>query len=370
MCPLLRLLTEIRAAGLPVDISKCVLVAEAFGGGFGIGSQSLRAVLQTLFVSSTAEGRALDFHYGRFLDEIEGTASGSVDPTSSRLGADREKLRQEVEALKREIGEAFTLLRTKDEMEVSADRHQIVSQIMRTLPAADEAELLEAGQIALSPRDYMPLSRRQMRQNWRYLRLPVREGPAVDFDARATFAKISREGVYLDPVLLPRRVNRCELVLLIDVHGSMAPFHDLARRLMQTALDGGRFRTVRAFYFHNIPDDALMTSPAFTDAESLQTFMRGKLGRQIVFVIVSDAGAARGIRNGARVDATSRFLRHLSRTKLRVVWLNPVPRDRWPGTSAEALERFVPMFEINRLGMDRAIAALKKPPTRRDARSG
>jgi hypothetical protein len=207
-----------------------------------------------------------------------------------------------------------------------------------------------------------------MRQNWRYLRLPMREGPAVDFDARATFAKISREGVYLDPVLLPRRVNRCELVLLMDVHGSMTPFHDLARRLVQTALDGGRFRTVRDFYFHNIPDDSLMMSPAFTDAESLQTFMQGRSGRQIVFVIVSDAGAARGIRNGPRVDATCQFLRYLSRTKLRVVWLNPVPRDRWPGTSAETIERSVPMFEINRLGMDRAIAALKKPSARRDSR--
>jgi uncharacterized protein len=150
----------------------------------------------------------------------------------------------------------------------------------------------------------------------------------------------------------------------------MTPFHDLARRLVQTAQDGGRFRTVRAFYFHNTPDDLLMTSPAFTDAQSIQTFIQGISSRQIVFLIVSDAGAARGIRNVDRIDATCQFLRYLFRTKLRVVWLNPVPRNRWTGSSAEALQRVVPMFEIDRLGMDRAIAALKKPPTRRNARAG
>jgi uncharacterized protein len=173
MCPLFRLLTGIRTAGLPMDISKCLLLLQAFGGGFGVGPDSLRTVLHALFVSSAAEGRALDYYYGRFLAEIEDTSPGS----GTHRGAEAEKLRQEVEALKRDIAEALTLIRSEHETEISADGSGIVSQIIRTLPAADESELLESGQIALSPRDYMPVTRRQMRQNWRYLRLPMREGP-------------------------------------------------------------------------------------------------------------------------------------------------------------------------------------------------
>ena len=110
----------------------------------------------------------------------------------------------------------------------------------------------------------------------------------MEFDARATLSNISREGIFLDPLLLPRRVSRSELVLLVDVHGSMSPFHDLARRLTQTALDGGRFRRVRTFYFHNTPDDLLMTSPAFTDAVPLRRFVEDTPSRQTVLVIVSE----------------------------------------------------------------------------------
>ena len=43
----------------------------------------------------------------------------------------------------------------------------------------------------------------------------------------------------------------------------------------------------------------------------------------------------------------------------RVVWLNPMPEDRWEDTSADYIYGMVPMYELNERGMITAIKALK-----------
>jgi uncharacterized protein with von Willebrand factor type A (vWA) domain len=43
----------------------------------------------------------------------------------------------------------------------------------------------------------------------------------------------------------------------------------------------------------------------------------------------------------------------------RYAWLNPMPNHRWRNTTAEEIARFVPMFEMNRRGLDAAIDILR-----------
>ena len=64
--------------------------------------------------------------------------------------------------------------------------------------------------------EYFPLTGRQMKQSWRYLRRLIREGPPVELDVAATINQVSRGGMLLYPVLRPRRVNRNELLLLVQ----------------------------------------------------------------------------------------------------------------------------------------------------------
>ena len=42
-----------------------------------------------------------------------------------------------------------------------------------------------------------------------------------------------------------------------------------------------------------------------------------------------------------------------------MAWLNPMPQERWAGTTAEAIAQQVPMFEFNRAGLEQAIGALR-----------
>ncbi len=66
-----------------------------------------------------------------------------------------------------------------------------------------------------------------------------------------------------------------------------------------------------------------------------------------------------GEANPARIEETQKFLAGLKQQVRYVAWLNPMPKARWTGTSAEAIAQLIPMFEIDRKGLDGAIEALR-----------
>ncbi|XXY47157.1 VWA domain-containing protein [Sorangium sp. So ce269] len=214
------------------------------------------------------------------------------------------------------------------------------------------------------PDEYLPVSPRQMRQAWRRLRRMERRGPRTEPDLDATLAQIARDGVFLGPALVARRTNVERLLLLVDRHGSMTPFQVVTRRLAETARRGGRLAYVGVWFFNNTPfelDAGLAVHPEGPGSELV--LLRDVLSagpRAITGVlIVSDAGAARRSYSTERIEATRRFLGELRAQLRRVAWVNPVPRDRWPGTSAQAIRALVPMFEAHRAGLDAALRVLR-----------
>jgi uncharacterized protein len=207
--------------------------------------------------------------------------------------------------------------------------------------------------------DYLPVTQRQMKQSWRYLRRFVREGVPTELDVAATVRHIAQNGMLLNPVLVPPRRNQTELLLLIDQDGSMVAFHSLSVRLMETASRGGRLGDAGVYYFHNCPIDYVYHDPKHQQAEPLGNWF-GQVSRsRSVVLIFSDAGAARGGANPERIAGTKKFLAELRPQVRYVAWLNPLPKARWEGTSAEAIAQLTPMFEISRQGMDGAISALR-----------
>ncbi len=206
--------------------------------------------------------------------------------------------------------------------------------------------------------EYFPVTKRQMKQSWRYLRRPVRQGVPTELDVEATVAKIGREGILLQPVMMPPRINRTDLVLLIDQEGSMVPFHDLSRQLVETAERGGRLRTTNVFYFHDYPDEYLYRHPAMLDAKAISEILQ-EIGERAAVLIVSDAGAARGNFDQERVDNTKVWIEELQQSVRYFAWLNPMPSECWGQTTAGEIARFVPMFEMSSQGMNAAISVLR-----------
>jgi hypothetical protein len=214
-------------------------------------------------------------------------------------------------------------------------------------------------------RDYFPVTSRQMKQSWRFLRLPVREGVPTELDIKATITQVSREGIFSTPVLRPRRYNRADLLLLIDQKGSMVPFHPLCRQLIETAIRDGKLRQVNVYYFQNCPqkDEKKENYLLFRQATLFQPISLRELSitldRRTVVLIVSDAGAARGWLDRDRIEETEKFLARLQPLVRYRAWLNPMPSDCWKGTSAAAIARTIPMFSLSRQGLNQAIAVLQ-----------
>ncbi|WP_414568322.1 hypothetical protein [Nostoc sp. CCY 9925] len=204
------------------------------------------------------------------------------------------------------------------------------------------------------------LTHRQMKQGWRYLRrFSRREGPPIELDLAATIEQVAQYGILLNPVLVPRRTNRIELLLLIDRDGSMVPFHHLCEELVDTALRGGRFSQVRVYYFHNCPDEYLYRDRYHLEAQAIDDCLSNLPKARTVCLIFSDAGAARGRSNSRRRRLTKFFLKELGQYVRYTTWLNPVPRARWETTTAHDIAALVPMFELNRQEFYRAIDVLR-----------
>jgi len=332
--PLISLFIHLRQHGFPLGLEEYILLVRALQAGFGIESRSdLEKLCCMLWTKSPAEARLLHrlleptalppSTHGRDADLPEDSHHPSQTGASSLSDS------------------SFWLISTPD----LDDPVQIAQGKWHILHSK-------------APPEYFPVTHRQMKQNWRHLRRPHREGPLEELDIEATVDKASRQGILLDPVLVPRRINRAELVLIIDQDGSMVPFHSLVRQLVETAKRGGQLGQTGVYYFHDYPDKYLYHNPARTEAESIPTVLAA-LGNYTAVLIVSDAGAARGNLDLDRVQGTRKFLQDLRMSARRYAWFNPLPEERWLDTSAGHIAQHVPMFEMSRLGLDAAIDVLR-----------
>ena len=206
---------------------------------------------------------------------------------------------------------------------------------------------------------YLPITQRKMKQSWRHLSRPVREGTKTELDVNATVQRISQRGLFLEPVLVAPRTNRAALLLLVDHDGSMVPFHKLTERLVTTAQRGGRFGMTYVYYFHNCPESHLYQDKICLEDVALDEVFRQLPTRQLGALVISDSGAVRRGHNPHRVQATRRFLNLMSKQVRHTAWLNPMPKERWIGTTAGEVSRMVPMFDCDRSSLDAAIEVLR-----------
>ena len=206
--------------------------------------------------------------------------------------------------------------------------------------------------------DYCPITSRQMKQCWRYLRRFVRAGPATELDIDSTVNRIGQNGFLLNPVLIPPRVNQTELLLLIDYGGSMVPFHMFAHLLAKTAIRGSRLGKVTVYYFHNVPTHHLYLDIARVKYKKIETIFN-ELHSSSKVIIFSDAGATRGSLSLSRYRQTWNILQSLHTYTHHIAWLNPLPKERWIETTADKISTIVPMLEIDHKGLDTAIQILR-----------
>ncbi|NMG08546.1 hypothetical protein [Brasilonema sp. UFV-L1] len=349
--PLFDLFIRLREkAGLPLTIDQYDMLLQALKGGFGIASRDeLKQICRLLWVKSKSSPQAEKFeqYFEEYFQQLQ-------------LQAPKHKSTRTTKETSPDTAPSQTSANdTSSPTSLTPPRP---SQSSPQIPIAMRRELLPEkpfgkNHYQLSVKDF-PVTERQIQQNWRYLRRSIREGSFTEVDIEATVQQISQDGVFLEPVLIQSRMNRAELLLLIDVSLSMVPFHLLSQKLVEN-LQSGRLGKADTYYFRNCPKDYLYFHPQRPDAKPIDELLPKLHSNRTIALIISDGGAARGGINRERISLTADFLQDLVPCVRHIAWLNPIPEERWRNTTAQAISQMVQMFELNPFGLKAAIRSRK-----------
>jgi uncharacterized protein len=341
---ILRLFHRLRSAGFSLSVNEYLAALDAAQGGFGANNfDDLRQMLRMLWCHSPAEQSQFELIFTEIPQTIQ-----SIDLPSKKVDRPEITLPPPDKAIQPLNDARSNPLPTKDtEPEITAlpVRSPFVPIDMEDLP-----ELYT----------YHPLSRRSMSYCWRDLSRMVTIGVSDLLDESATVDRAARQGFFLEPLYQKRLANQAKVLLLIDQGGSMTPFHRFTRDFVETALLPRVFPEdhVHVGYFHNFPTDYIFRDAHLTLPRETADLL-AECDQETSVLIVSDAGAARGYRRMERIRKTTEFLVKLKRQSSLISWLNPMPIDRWQGSSAEVIAYLVQMEQMNADGLGNAIDVVR-----------
>jgi len=219
-------------------------------------------------------------------------------------------------------------------------------------------------------RDYSqtaPLSRDQIGEALKRLRRLAPQGPRDVVNVDETVRRTMRGAGEIEIALDRRLADRLEVLLLIDNGGwSMDPYVGTVQALFHYAR--AQFRELRIFYFHNTILDEVWADPARRDRpEAVEQLLRGDPESRLVIVgdgsmapeELHGAMGAIAVEGGRQRQPSIERLKQLARAFRHAAWLNPIPASLWAhGETIGAIRRVFPMFELNLLGLERAVAHL------------
>ena len=191
--------------------------------------------------------------------------------------------------------------------------------------------------------EYFSVTRRQMIKGWQFLRHKEKSNRPENIDIESTILQIAKDGLFIEPRYLYGYQNRSDtLIIFADYRGSMTPFHELSNRLIQTARSEGGHPRAPVFYFQNYPVGYVYRQPNLTRQAKVKEALLTANRNFTLGIVISDAGAARGNADSARIksriEITKHFLEDLNKYCAHTIWLNPMPAHRWKGTAAAAIK--------------------------------
>jgi uncharacterized protein with von Willebrand factor type A (vWA) domain len=217
--------------------------------------------------------------------------------------------------------------------------------------------------------DSVELNTRNIKIALRRLRRFAREGIAEELDLDATIEGTARNAGWLDLHLVPERRNRVKVLLFLDVGGSMDPHVQVCEELFSAAKS--EFRHLEYFYFHNCVYENVWRDNQRRRNERVPTIdIIHKYGADWRLVFVGDAAMSpyELMHPGGSVEYVNDepgavWVKRLTDTYRRAIWLNPEPERAWAYTRSTqiVLDILGPrMFPLTLDGLQRGIATLRK----------
>jgi uncharacterized protein len=179
----------------------------------------------------------------------------------------------------------------------------------------------------------LPVSIAQVQQTWRLLRRVESKAMTNEVDLERTIEAISCQGIFADVVLKTAGQQRSELIVLVDEKAGMLPYFPALQPLFQ-AIAGGWVHPARLYRFTAYPTRFLYNWARPNEAIGVDGVLAGLHRRRSIVLVVSDGGAASGTVNVDRVRGTAEFIDRWLPCVAQILWVNPLPEDRWLGTPA------------------------------------
>ncbi|SDT13420.1 VWA domain-containing protein [Actinoplanes derwentensis] len=377
------LISRLRRRGLPLGVDDLVTLRAALAAGHGLGStEALSALCVTLWATSRRDAEII-----RSTLLLVGLPEWSMATVGIEVG----DVPTPLPASAPPLSHAEPVLGSQPAAVGVDDEDLSIAQPSLRVGGVEPPRSGQSAPFLIMSPQY-PVSEREVAEAWRRLRRPTRHGPRVELDVQATVNRYAATGVVTGPVLMPRRVNAARLLLLIDRHGSMTPFHNFVDHVTRSIVRAARLDSITVRYFRNSPgnspDRSVLTElidpvsveldaivdrippltagwvyddPALTRRRPLRRVLEG-LAPGSGVVVVSDAGAQRGSLVVTRIfDAVALGLA-VTAQNARIAWLNPLSTDRWIDATAEQIARHISMYPLDRAGMYAAVDVLRGRP--------
>ncbi|MCG6133438.1 MAG: hypothetical protein MET45_02020 [Nostoc sp. LLA-1] len=321
---LLDLFQELRNAGMALTLEQYELLRKAVVKGYGLGGwQDIKRVCRLLWVKPCANYDAKIF---------DRTFDGYIQQHHAKMPVQSRETVSEP-------------IKTTPEKKPSSNLPQIPPRRMSSstpqphvkVPAAIQSNSISSrfensNNFHFSPTNF-PIQLSDVQVTWRLLRQTKQVGRDYELDLEATLYQIEREGIFTDVVMRPVRVRKTELLLLIDDSLAMIPFFPALQPFIQ-AIAEARITPAQIYRFTSYPDEYLYDWQNPAQAQPLTNILPKLHRNRTVVLILSDAGAATATYSQERIEGISKFLTALSPCIRQLIWLNPLPPQRWEQTSA------------------------------------
>ena len=217
--------------------------------------------------------------------------------------------------------------------------------------------------------DSVELGVRNIKLALRRLRRFARTGAAEQLDLDDTIRSTARNAGLLDIKLVPERHNAVKVLLFFDVGGSMSPHVKICEELFSAART--EFKHMEYFYFHNFIYESVWKNNIRRHHERTPLLdIMHKYAHDYKVVLVGDASMSpyEIVQPGGSVEhwneeAGEQWMRRLSDTYDKVIWINPVPEEEWEYTQSITITNQLlggHMNPLNLKGLEQGMTYLSK----------
>jgi uncharacterized protein with von Willebrand factor type A (vWA) domain len=217
--------------------------------------------------------------------------------------------------------------------------------------------------------DSVELGTRNIKIALRRLRKFARTGATEELDLDDTIKSTARNAGLLDIKMVPERHNAVKVLLFFDVGGSMDPHIKICEELFSAART--EFKHMENFYFHNFIYESAWKNNIRRHNERTQMLdVMHKYSHDYKIIFVGDASMSpyEIVQPGGSVEhwneeAGEEWMRRLTNTYDKVIWLNPVPEDEWEYTQSVSMTRQLlegHMYPLSLKGLGEGMSYLSK----------